>query len=259
MTFTQAKGHFYKQYLKLFKAGGEWEFILVYPLVHLFSMGFLSTFVGAGDGARIALTYMFVGAFSWNFYVLAQKGITYGILHEIWADSVKHLATAPAGITEFIVGNGSYGLLSGLLAWVLMALCAQIFFAFNIFTAGPVLALGLAGLFLYGIAEGLIVNAIMLLKGPEYMSITWIITGIVMVTSAVYYPLSILPEPIRTAALVLPTTHAIESIRQAILGGDAVTPGINAVALGIIYLLVASVVFTKALKRSKQNGTILRL
>ncbi len=259
MTLTQAKGHFYKQYLKLFKAAGEWEFILVYPLVHLFSMGFLSAFVSGTDTARVALTYMFVGAFSWNFYVLAQKGITYGILHEIWSDSVKHLATAPAGIIDFIIGNGAYSLLSGLMAWLLMYLCAKIFFAFDIFTAGPVLALGLIGLWLYGMAEGLIVNAIMLLKGPEYMSITWIITGIVMVTSAVYYPLSILPEPIRTVASILPTTHAIESIRQAILGGNSVTPGINAVLLGIAYLLVASFVFSKALTRSKQNGTILRL
>lgn len=259
MTYTQAKGHFYKQYLKLFKAAGEWEFILVYPLVHLFSMGFLSTFVGAGDAGRIALTYMFVGAFSWNFYVLAQKGITYGILHEIWADSVKHLATAPAGITDFILGNGAYGLLSGLMAWLLMFLCAKFFFNFDIFTAGPVIALGLAGLFLYGMAEGLVVNAIMLLKGPEYMSITWIITGIVMVASAVYYPLSILPGPVQAIAYILPTTHAIESIRQAILGGDAVAPGINAVILGIIYLAIAGFVFAEALKRSKQNGTILRL
>lgn len=260
-SLTKARAHFYKHFIKLFKGAGDWEFILIYPLVHLFSMGFLSVFVSGGAGAteNHSLIYMFVGAFAWNFYVLAQKGITYGLLYEIWSDSIKHLVTSSASITEFIVGNGAYGLFSATLALVTMTITAILVFHFNILAAGPILALGLFGLFLYGIAEGMVVNSIMLLKGPEYMSLTWIITGIVMVLSAVYYPLSLIPEPIRSISLLLPPTHAIEAIRQAILGGDALTPALTSIALGLIYVAVTALIFKKSLDKSRKNGVILRL
>src|SRR3989338_3268296 len=159
----QAQAHFYKHLLKLVGNSGEWEWIIAYPLVHIFSIGFLVTFVRELGVESSAVVFMLVGTFAWNFYVLSQRGITYGILPEIWSDSAKHQIISSATAVHFILGNGAYGLFSASLSVLLMHLVAITFFSFDIFAAGPVLILGLLGLLLYGIAEGLFINAVMVL------------------------------------------------------------------------------------------------
>ncbi len=257
---VNAKAHFYKHFVKLYRNAGEIEWMLIYPLVHLFSIGFLVTFVQQLGVDSTAITFMLVGTFAWNFYVLLQRGITAGLLYEIWSESSKHWIISPSRASSFIVGNGAYGLFSGLISLVVMHIVAVSIFSFNILQAGPVLVLGLAGLALYGMAEGLIVNAIMILRGPEYMHLTWIITGIIMVLSAVYYPLELLPPQVQIISNLLPTTHAIQAIRTSILQpGTGIESGIASIGIGIIYLVISAYIFTKAIDKSRENGIVLRL
>lgn len=258
---TQARAHFYKHWIELKKNSGEWEWIIIYPLVHIFSIGFLSLFFKGLGGNSNATIYLLVGAFAWNFYVLCQRGITYGVLREIWADSIKHSIISPAGIKEFIIGNGAYGLFTGIISLLLMYIVALVVFSFNIFSGGAGVSLGLIALFLYGMAEGLLINAVMMLKGPEYMSLTWIITGIVMVLSAVYYPLQLIPEQIRWISYLLPTTHAIEAMRAAFISGHAaaVSSGLTGIGLALVYLAIGAFVYSRAVNKSRENGTVLRL
>ncbi len=260
-TFTQAKAHFYKHWIELKKNSGEWEWIIIYPLVHIFSIGFLSQFLSQAGSNGNATIYLLIGAFAWNFYVLCQRGITYGVLREVWADSIKHSVISPAGIKEFIIGNGAYGLFTGVISLLLMYIVALVVFSFNIFNGGAALLLGLLVLFLYGMAEGLIVNSVMMLKGPEYMSLTWIISGIVMVLSAVYYPLSLIPEQVRWISYLLPTTHGIEAMRAAFLSSQsaAMSSAAIGIALAIIYLAISAAIYRWAVKKSRENGTVLRL
>ena len=259
--FMKSYAHFYKQFVKLAKvSAGEWEWIGVYPLVHIFSIGFLVMFLeGIGTNKNAAI-YMLVGAFAWNFYVLCQRGITYGILPEIWSDSAKHLIISPSTVKDFILGNGTSGTFSALISVFIMHIVASAVFSFNIFNAGPALILALAGLMLYGLAEGLVINAAMMLKGPEYMNLTWIITGIVMVLSAVYYPLELLPKEVRLISNLLPTTYAIQSIRTVLVGtGNGIAEGLMSIGIGLVYLAIAALVFKWAIDKSRENGTILRL
>jgi ABC-2 type transport system permease protein len=258
---TQVKAHFYKHWVELLKNAGEWEWIVIYPLVHIFSIGFLALFVQQIGTTNSAAIYLFIGAFAWNFYVLCQRGITYGSLREIWAESVKHSVIAPAGIRAFILGNGMYGLFTGLVSAVLMHLVAIIFFSFDISTAALPMALGMLVLFIYGVAEGLLVNAVMMLKGPEYMALTWITTGIIMVLSAVYYPLEFIPEQIRWVSQLLPTTYAIQTMRAGFIPeiGNVLNLAATGIALALVYLTVAAFVYQKAIQKSRENGTVLRL
>lgn len=257
--FAKITGHFYKHFVRLPRSSAEWEFIIVYPLVHIFSIGLLLTFLKGLGTSSTATAYMLVGAFAWNFYVLCQRGITYGVLKEIWSESAKQMVITPSTSVHFIIGNGLYGVLTALMSLILMHLVAVFFFSFNIFAAGLPLLLSLVAIILYGMAEGLVVNSIMMLKGPEYMHITWIITGIVMVLSAVYYPLELLPPQIQIVSNLLPTTHAIEAIRNGLLTGNGVQSGLTAIGLGTIYLVIGTVVFRWAIDKSRKNGTILRL
>lgn len=252
-------GHFYKHFVRLPRSSAEWEFIIVYPLVHIFSIGLLLTFLKGLGTNSTASAYMLVGAFAWNFYVLCQRGITYGILKEIWSESAKHMVITPSTSRHFIIGNGLYGVVSALMSLLLMHIVAFFFFSFNIFNAGLPLLVGLIGIILYGMAEGLVVNSIMMLKGPEYMHITWIITGIVMVLSAVYYPLELLPPQVQVISNLLPTTHAIQAIRSGLLTNSGMQSGLISVALGAVYLVIGAAVFRWAIDKSRKNGTILRL
>ncbi len=257
--FAKIYAHFYKQFIKLNRSSGEWEFMIVYPLVHIFSIGLLAFFTQSIGASPQAAVYMLVGAFAWNFYVICQKGITYGILPEIWSESTRQQFVTPATPLHFILGNGAYGLFTGIVSLILMHLVSLFVFDFNIFAAGPALFLGLIGLLIYGAAEGLVIISIMLLKGPEYMQLTWIITGIVMILSAVYYPLELLPLPVQFVSNLLPTTHAIQAIRAGILTNGGLESGLLSIAIGFVYLAIGAFIFSKAIDKSRENGTILRL
>lgn len=81
--------------------------------------------------------------------------------------------------------------------------------------------------------------------------------GLGSILSGVYFPVALLPAPLRMVAELLPATHAIRAGRALLLGGDWVLPlGVLAV-LGLVLLPIGLAAFRMAMRSMREDGSFL--
>jgi ABC-2 type transport system permease protein len=68
---------------------------------------------------------------------------------------------------------------------------------------------------------------------------SWVIRAVSVVLAGVFYPVSVLPGPLRVAAEAVPLTHAAELLRRSLLAGD----GVAEVRHELLALLAITTVF----------------
>ncbi len=255
----EASAHFYKQFKIMSRRMGEIAWIAIHPLIFILSLGILAYFVSEGGAGPETMLFVFAGVIVWNIYDVSQRATSFGITLDIWADSLKHTFTGSSSLAGFIVGNASYGLFSSVLVLMITGILAVILFGFNIFLAGFYL-INLFFVFIFATGLALVINSLMVTKGDKYMSLIWILTGIIMIFSGVYYPIDILPGPVQAVSLAVPTTHSIMSLRAAL----GFSPGLAnpelaiGAILSVAYFALGVLVFRWAIKRSKVTGVITR-
>ena len=258
--FEKASGHFYKHWIMTLKSPAEMAWILVYPFVGLISIGLFASFL-IGSGAPLeSLIFVFAGVMIWNFYDLSQHAITYGITYEIWSDSLKHFFSTTSTNNDYILGNSMYGLFISSSSLVIVGTIGFIIFGFNIFSAGIYLVLGSLSVFLFASSIGLIINYFMITKNVKYMSLIWMSTGIIMIFSGVYYPVSVLPGFAQSIAYMLPSTHAIEGIRLALMNDftGANLSIYSSFVLSVIFFVLGYFAFKRGVDKGRELGKIAR-
>ena len=252
----EISAHFYKHKIIMKRRPADLAWIFLHPLIGLLSIGLLVFFIISKGAPIDSMLFVFVGVTMWNFYDLSQRAITYAITMDIWNTCLKHGFSGKSAVKHFIVGNSIFGLYSSTIAFVLVGVIGFFIFGFNIFAAGPYL-LNLFTVFVFAISIGLMIDALMLAYGEKYLSLVWMLTGLVMIFSGVYYPVGILPHPISDIAYALPSTHAINSMRSALMGtgSELIEFGVG-FGISLIYFSVGCFLFSKGLKKGYTNGTI---
>ncbi len=255
--WTEISAHVYKHWKIMSRRPGEIAWILLYPFIGILSIGILAFFLISKGAPLESMMFVFVGVIVWNFYGISQRGITYGITFDIWNNCLKHSFAGKSSIGHFITGNSIFGLLSSLAAFALVGVVGFILFGFNIFAVGAFLV-NLFFVFLFATGVGLMINGLMVAKGEKYMSIIWMGTGIIMVFSGVYYPVSILPGAVQAVSYAIPATHSIISMRAALGAGldIAVAELVIGAALSLVYLAIGALIFRNAVNRGRRSGMI---
>lgn len=89
--------------------------------------------------------------------------------------------------------------------------------------------------------------------GVIYSALSYLFSG-------VYFPISLLPEPLQQFSKILPMTHSLEGIRKCLLTQitfNDIIPQIGALLLfSIILWPLSIVVFTLAIRKAKYDGSL---
>ncbi len=255
--WEEVSAYFYKHQKIMSRRPGELMWLVVHPFISLLSLGIMIMFIISRGADISSMMFIFVGVIMWNFYDIVQRSITYGITFDIWSSSLKHSFSSRAASKHFIIGNGLFGLYSAVITFVLVGVVGYFAFGFNIFLGGLFL-LNLIPVFFFALGIGLMINSLMVSKGEKYMALIWMMTGVIMIFSGVYYPASVLPSPISEIAQAFPSTHSIQSMRAGF--GFSPETGLPEFVLGLglslLYLAVGTSLFKFGLKKGYQNGTI---
>jgi ABC-2 type transport system permease protein len=256
--FERAMGHFYKQWIMWRKSPADLAWVFVYPFIGLMSIGFFVSFLMGSGASMETFMFAFAGIIIWNSYDISQRAITYGITFEIWSDSLRHFFSATSTENDYILGNSLFGLATAAIALVLVGTMGFLAFGFYVFAAGFYLILAFLSVFVFATAIGLTIDYFIITKNVKYMSLIWMSTGIIMIFSGVYYPVTILPEPARIVSYILPSTHAIESIRYALVSNasSASMSILVSLALSGAYFILGYFAFFRAVKKGKELGRI---
>jgi ABC-2 type transport system permease protein len=131
---------------------------------------------------------------------------------------------------------------------------------FNILHIGLSLIPLMLNLFIFGFVLAIFINAIIIRFGSSAQVLAFGMAILVQPISAVYYPVSVLPQFLQYVSYLLPSSYVFESLRTISNGGTFDTQMfLTALLLNIIYLFLASWFFVSMFKKVKMMGKLLKI
>jgi ABC-2 type transport system permease protein len=221
--------------------------VLFWPTMALLMWGFLTNFIQrSAEGDLTRFIIFLIGAMiCWDILFRAQQGVALSFLEDIWARNLLNIFCAPVRLSEYILATFLFGLLRVGVTLMFLSLLAWLLYQFNFFALGFALIPFIANLLLLGLTMGIITIAILLRYGHGAEPFAWALPFLIQPFSAVFYPVSVLPEAMQRVAWAIPCTYVFEGMREVIRSGTipwhdlAWAIGLNLLYLaGAIWLLI---------------------
>lgn len=259
---------FIERNLNIVKRYWAWELVwLVYGIVNSLSV----SFIGLGMGALGATTaqsqtmviYLAIGTIVWRYLSVIFYWVTDVIGIERWEGTIEYTLMAPVQRITHMLGQTSFAVVYSMFHTVVILGATLLLFDITLTNANLLTALVvmLAGSFSFiGFS---IVGSVLPLLFPERGSqMTHVIIALLLLVSGVYYPISVLPHWMQTAALFSPATYVLDGVRAGLLDGATVSvvwPQIwPLLIIGAITLPAGLKIFNWAERYAKRTGKLHR-
>jgi ABC-2 type transport system permease protein len=241
---------------------GSWPRIVelaYWPTVQMIMWGFLtlhlrsdSSWVAQAAGVLIS------GVLLWDILFRGQLGYTLAFIEEMYARNLGQLFVSPLRPIELVLAMMATSLMRTLIGVVPAALLAIPLFAWNVFEIGLPLIAFFVNLLAMGWAVGIAVTGLLLRVGLGGESFAWLVIFLLLPVSAVYYPVSVLPEWLQYVAFALPPVYVFEGMRSVLFDGvfrwDLFA---GAVALNLGYLTIGAAIFLRSFHVARKHGLLL--
>jgi ABC-2 type transport system permease protein len=216
--------------------------VLFWPTMSLLVWGFITTFIqraAEGDLTRF-ITFLIGAMICWDILFRAQQGVSLSFLEDVWARNLLNIFCAPVRLREYVLATFLFGLLRVGVTLLFLCVLAWLLYHFNFFALGVALIPFIANLLVLGLTIGIVTIAIVLRYGHGAEPFAWALPFLLQPFSAVFYPVSVLPEAMQKVAWAIPCTYVFEGMRQVIRSGTMPWENLAwAIALNLVYLTVA--------------------
>ena len=235
--------------------------LVYWPFVQMLMWGFLQLHLSTTSTYYAQAAGLLLGAvLLWDILVRTQLGFSLSFLEEMWSRNLGHLLMSPLRPNELIAALMVVSMLRLAIGFLPVAFFAYAFFDFNIFGLGLAFVAFFANLVITGWGLALATTGVVLRYGLGAEGFAWFIVFILLPISAVYYPVSILPEWLQYVALSLPPTYVFEGLRAILLEGS-VKPEllIKAFALNAVLFSIGYYIFRRLLRSARVQGTLMQM
>jgi ABC-2 type transport system permease protein len=261
---------FIERQKNLYRRYWAWEAVwLLYNLVSVLSIGYLAAGLSTLGVERSAVNqqqtelYLLIGALLWTYLSMVFFEVSFAITWERWEGTIEYTFMAPIKRLTHLLGMCAASLIYGILRAAIIGLGVIALFRLDLSHANWLTALLLfaaATLPLLGL--GIFTSILPLLSPEKGEQMAFAVQGVLLLISGVYYPISVLPAPLRLVGMVSPLTYTLDGVRQALLHGlslAAALPDIGILLLMGSVLVPASVwCFSRAETRAKRLGLLKR-
>lgn len=234
--------------------------VFYWPILDLVVWGFVSVYLSSikGQSALPGFVTFFIGALIlWDMLFRSQQGISVSFLEDVWSRNLLNIFVSPMSGAEYITSLMLLSVIKLILTSTVMIVLAWFMYSFNIFKLGFPLLPFIANLIVLGWAIGIVTTAVILRFGQQAEVLAWGIALLFQPLSAVFYPVSVLPGPLRTIAWYIPSAHVFEGMREVIAdGGFPFDHLLWAAGLNVVYLAVSLVFFWWNFKMVKKKGLL---
>lgn len=231
-----------------------------WPAVQMLMWGFLQSYIGQNAGFFARAGGTFIGAvLLWDILFRGQLGFSVSFLEEMWSRNLANLMMSPLKPIEFVLALMIMSVVRLSIGMVPVSLLAILFFDFNLYALGLVLAAFFANLLLTSWAVGIFVSGLVLRNGLGAENFAWTIMFVFLPVTCVYYPVATLPSWLQIVSWLLPPTYVFEGMRAALI--DHVFRAdlmLQALALNVVFLAGAVAAFLALLKSARRNGSLLQ-
>lgn len=239
--------------------------IVYWPIVQLFTWGFLQTYlVKAQAGQPPGGVEMAAGAFVGGVLLLdillrAQQGFSFSFLEEMWSRNLANLLMSPLRMSEFAVALMAMSFIRLTISTLPVSFLAIWLFGFNLWSLGVALGAFFALLTLFAWSVALFISGLLLRHGMGVESLVWALMFAIQPLGAVYYPVAILPPVVQPVSWMLPPTYVFEGLRGVLLDHvvrwDLLAQGFTIDAL---LFALAAFAFGRLLRSARRAGTLLQ-
>ena len=242
---------------------GSWPRFLelaYWPTMQMILWGFINQFMAASSswvsqGAGVPVSAVLL----WDVLFRGQLGVSVSFLEEMWSRNLGHLFVSPLRPGEWVAALFTMSLIRTIIGVVPAALLAIPFFGYSVFSLGLPLAAFFVNLIVLGWSLGLLIVALILRYGMGAEGLAWIVVFMLAPVSAVYYPVSVLPDWLQWVALSLPSSHVFEGMRAVLFGGAMRWDHLAwAVGLNAFYMALCTLVFLYSFRQARVRGALLQ-
>jgi ABC-2 type transport system permease protein len=251
------------RHLALFRRSWPRLLELAYwPVLNMCIWGFTSSFLRArmGNPAIMAGATLLGGVLLWEVTLRSQMGMSISFLEEMWSRNLGHVFVSPLRPFEMVLALIGMSIIRMLMGTMPAILLAWVFYAFNLFTLGPILVLFFMNLMIMGWAVALGVVSLILRHGAGAEALAWSVLFGLTPFSAVFYPVAVLPHVLQPVALALPSAHVFEGMRGVLLDGVVRWDHLLAAfALNALWLAGAAVLFARQFRQARLRGALMSI
>jgi ABC-2 type transport system permease protein len=222
--------------------------------------GFLSRFLNSVASSGYDFLPALLGAvLLWNFFIRTMQGVTMAFFEDVWSRNFLNIFASPMTITEYVTGLVLSSIVTSSAGLIFMIVLASVAFGLPFLSFGVPVFPFLLSMFLFGIALGVVACALVLRLGPAAEWLVWPIPAMISPFAGVAYPIDTLPAWMQKISYILPPAYVFENLRTMVKGGSASPEGMAvAVALGLMYVVLGSWVFSRTYRYVVRTGLIAR-
>lgn len=190
-----------------------------WPVIDLLLWGLTGSYIknSSGGGQLNIIAMILSGILLWIIVWRGQYEITVNLLEDLWNKNLINIFGSPLNFNEWISAFLIIGFIKSIISLLFASLIAFLLYRFNILIFGYYLLPFYLILIMFGWAVGFFVAGIILRYGTKLQSLAWTVIALLSPFSAIYYPLSILPEWAQKVAVFVPTSYIFEGGRKLLM------------------------------------------
>jgi ABC-2 type transport system permease protein len=199
----------------------------------VFVWGMTSLYFQRGAENFQNLVFTIMGAVVlWNMVMRSQNDFSGSLLEELWNKNLVNIFVSPLTFWEWITSLVGLGAIKGLVSFLYASILVALLYQVNIFEMSYYLPIFIVLLYMSGWTLGFLVSGVILRLGTKVQTFSWTIIWLLSPLSAIYFPVSILPEWAQLASRAVPTSYVFEQMRSLLQTGR-----VDTTALIICFLL----------------------
>ncbi|OGQ07322.1 MAG: hypothetical protein A3G32_04950 [Deltaproteobacteria bacterium RIFCSPLOWO2_12_FULL_40_28] len=236
--------------------------LFFWPVMELLVWGFMSIYIQTIAGPVYkGFGYIINGMIFWDVLYRSQQGVTLSIVEDIWSQNIVNLLISPLKLWEWMVATFLYGVLKTMAITTILAILALLLYHFNLVgSMGLKLVPFMGSLLLFGWGLGVLTSGLLIRWGNAVQALIWGIPFLIQPFSAIYYPLSILPEWAQFFSRLIPSTFIFEGVRSVLDSGQINWGGFwISIIFNMIFFIFASMFFYWMYFLSRISGRLGRL
>ena len=229
-----------------------------WPTLDLIMWGLTSVYAKSfmPESAQIILVVL-SGIIFWIIIWRGQYEITVNLLEELWNRNLVNIFSTPLKFSEWVVSFILVGVAKAFLSFTFAVFMAYLLYKIKVFTLGFYMIPFIISLLISGWWVGFFVAGIILRFGSKLQTLAWTFVWVLGPFSAIYYPVSILPNWAKLIASILPTSYIFEGMREVINKGN-LDPFklIISFALNVVYLVCSIIFLRKSFDKVLEKGLV---
>ena len=235
--------------------------LMYWPTIQMVLWGFLTEFLLTNSSYIAQATGVLISAvLLWDVLFRGQLGFSLSFLEEIWSRNLPNLAVSPLRPSEFLISLMVMSLIRTLIGVLPATGLAVVFYHASVYDLGLPLLAFFVNLIVMSWAIGMAVTALILRVGLGAENMAWLAIFLIAPVSAIYYPVSVLPEWLQYVAWSLPTAPVFEGMRAILIEGEfRVDLLIHAALLDVFYLSIGAGLFLFSYHVARRRGLLLQI